>query len=279
MSKLKSQAIKLNNNQLDHLRRVEFEMLVEIDRICRKYDIKYSLDGGTLLGAVRHKGFIPWDDDIDVIMLRNEYEKFYCVCKKELDKSRFFLQEYRTDKHYLFGYEKIRRKNSIFKRVGQEHLKQYGGIFVDIFVADNVPDDPIARNIHLFLCFLIRKGLYSENGRKSEDSVFMKSIYELVSFIPRNFWFATRNLIASICNKNKTELVRHMTHNYRKECRYGMPAVCFENYVDLEFEGKKFKAFRDYDLYLSTLYGDYMKLPPVEQRVSHLQISELKFPD
>ncbi len=276
---MKSQAIKLNDNQLKHLQRVEFEMLVEIDRICRKYNIKYSLDGGTLLGAVRHKGFIPWDDDIDVIMLRSEYEKFYRACKKELDRSRFFLQEYRTDKHYLFGYEKIRRKNTVFRRIGQEHLKQHGGIFVDIFVADNVPDEFIARNIHLFLCFLIRKGLYSEIGKKNADSEFMRQVYELVSLIPRDFWFSARNLIAKSCNKNKTELVRHMTHNYRKECRYGMPSVCFEDFTELEFEGRKFKAFRNYDLYLSTLYGDYMKLPPAEQRVSHLQVSKLVFPD
>lgn len=279
MINLKGQAIKLNNDQLKHLQRVELEMLIEIDRICRKYDIRYSLDGGTLLGAVRHKGFIPWDDDIDVIMLRSEYEKFFSACKKELDTSRFFLQEYRTDKYYLFGYEKIRRKDTVFKRIGQEHLKQHGGIFVDIFVADNVPDESVIRNIHLFLCFLIRKGLYSEMGKKNADSIFMKSIYKLISFIPRDFWFSARNLIADKCNKNKTELVRHMTHNYRKECRYGMPAVCFEDFTELEFEGRKFKAFRNYDLYLSTLYGDYMKLPPVEQRISHLKISELKFPD
>jgi len=272
-------SIKLDDIQLKKLQDTELEMLIEVDRICRKYDIKYSLDGGTLLGAVRHKGFIPWDDDIDVIMLREEYEKFYKVSKKELDKSRFFLQEYRTDRHYLFGYEKIRRKNTVFKRVGQEHLKQQGGIFIDIFVADNVPDDFILRRIHLFLCFLIRKGLYSEMGRKNADNTYMKTFYEFISFIPRNFWFLVRNIIADKCNKQKTELVRHMTHNYRKECRYGMPAECFEEFCELEFEGLEFKAFRNYDLYLKTLYGNYMELPPVEQRVSHLKVSEIKFPD
>lgn len=82
--------IELDATTLRKLQMTELEMLKEVDRICRKYDIKYSLDGGTLLGAIRHNGFIPWDDDADVVMLRPEYIRFYKACKKELDKDKFF---------------------------------------------------------------------------------------------------------------------------------------------------------------------------------------------
>lgn len=105
-----SEKITLSKEKLRQLQLVELEMIVEVDRICRKYKIKYSLDGGTLLGAVRHHGFIPWDDDADVIFTRHEYAKFYKACKKELDQERFFLQDYTTDPYYRWGYAKLRRK-------------------------------------------------------------------------------------------------------------------------------------------------------------------------
>lgn len=267
--------IELTPSLLRQLQKIELEMIIEVDRICRKHNIKYSLDGGTLLGAVRHKGFIPWDDDADVVMTRSEYEKFYEICKTELDTDRFFLQEFRTDKYYRWGYSKLRRKNTVFLREGQESGKWNQGVFLDIFVYDNVPDNPIIRRIHLFLCFCIRKGLYSTVGRYNAKSKLMRAWYHFLSLIPRKFWEIQISALAKLTNRKNGKLIRHMTYPYRRECRYGLPRKCFDEYQDIEYEGFKFRAFKDTDSYLSTLYGDYMKLPPIEKRKIH-PVSQLK---
>lgn len=279
MKKERQEKIELSDQELRKLQLNLLEMLIEIDRICRKYSIKYSLDGGTLLGAVRHGGFIPWDDDIDVIMRREEYRKFYRACRKELDKSRFFLQEYRTDPHYRWGYEKLRRLDTEFVRLGQEHLRSRGGIFVDIFVVDNVPDSLLIRRLHLFACYVIRKLLYAELGMRNADSLFLRGWYGLLyRVVPRDAVFRWRNRIACRCNRKRTELVRHMTYPYVRS-RYGMPGDCFDEMMDMQFEGFTFRAFRKYDKYLTALYGDYRKLPPKEQRRAHLEVSKIKLLD
>ncbi len=266
--------VELDQETLRKLQMTLLEMIVEVDRICRENDIKYSLDGGTLLGAIRHDGFIPWDDDADVVMLRSEYQKFYEVCKTQLDTSRFFLQEYRTDDQYRWGYSKMRRNNTLFLREGQEHVKCNQGVFLDIFVYDQVPDGFLARRIHLFKCYCIRKGLYSEVG-KVKATGFLRAWYKLINKIPRNWWFKHIEKIAAKQNAKRHELVRHMTYPYRKACRYGLPRECFDEYIEKDFEGHNFKVFKKYDLYLSRLYGDYMVLPPVEKRKVH-PVSQIK---
>ena len=269
----------LTDEELKHLHDIELEMLIEIDRICRKYDIAYQLDGGTLLGAVRHKGFIPWDDDIDVIMTRKEYCRFRHVCKRDLDRKRFFLQDYRSDPEYRWGYAKLRREGTVFVRKGQEHIKSHDGIFLDIFVVDNVPDGIIARRLHFLLCYLVQKGLYSPVGKKNTQNIGAKILYGILSKIPRDEYFRLRNRLANLCNRKNTRLVSHYTFRYPRSCFFGMPTKCFENRALYTFEGHSFYSFEDYDTYLSLLYGDYMKLPPKEQQKPHIEISSLSFGD
>ncbi len=276
MGREMGQAYEISNSELKQLQKIELEMLTEFDRICRKHQIKYSLDGGTLLGAVRHQGFIPWDDDIDVIMRREEYFKFRKACKRELDRARFFLQDYLSDPGYRWGYAKLRRNGTEFIRMGQEHLEQHSGIFMDIFVADNVPDAYISRRVHHFFCFLIRKALYSEVGKYNEGNPFVRRVYRVLSKIPRNSLFHLRNGLAARANRRPSELISHYTLEYPKHCRYGLPGKCFDELEELEFEGKRFYGFRDYHLYLSTYYGDYMTLPPKEKQKPHLTVSRLK---
>lgn len=261
--------IKLEGELLRKLQMTELEMLIEVDRICRKYDISYSLDGGTLLGTVRHNGFIPWDDDADIVMLRPEYDRFYNACRKELDTKRFFLQEYRTDAGYRWGYSKMRRNGTVFLREGQEHVKCNQSVFIDIFIYDNVPDNAIIRRLHLFICYCIRKALYAEVGRKNAKRLLLRVWYGIIGKIPRNIWFCMIEKIAKPINRKQCRLVRHMTYPYRRECRYGLPRECFDEYIEKDFEGYSFKVFKKYHLYLTRLYGDYMTLPPENQRKTH----------
>lgn len=261
--------VKIEGDILRKLQMTELEMMIEVDRICRKYHIPYSLDGGTLLGAIRHNGFIPWDDDADIIMLRRDYEKFCKACKKELDTERFFLQDYRTDKHYLWGFAKMRRNNTTFLREGQEHVKCHTGVCIDIFYCDNVPDGFFLRRLHFFCCFCIRKGQYSHVGQKTEKSFFLRIWYFLLSKIPRDFWFWLLELLAKKTNRRRTRLVRHMTFPLPKRCRYGLPRKLFDEYIDKDFEGHSFKVFKKYDKHLRLMYGDYMTLPPPNERQVH----------
>ncbi len=248
------------------------ELIVEVDRICKKNNIQYSLDGGTLLGAIRHKGFVPWDDDGDVIFTRAEYEKFYEACKKDLDKEHFFLQDYRTDEGYRWGYAKMRLLGTDVVRRGHEKLNFKSGVCIDVFVNDNVPDNKFLRWLYYWNNVVQRKILYSEMGRTNADSAFLRGWYSLLyRLFPKSVPFAVRNYWASKCNNKKTELVSHLLFPYpKKTCKYGMPSECFESFIDVEFEGMTFKGFEKYDKYLSLLYGDYMQLPPVEKRKGQL---------
>lgn len=262
-----SERVILSPEELRNLQLLELEMLVEVDRICRKYEIEYSLDGGTLLGAVRHKGFIPWDDDADIIFTRHEYAKFCKACKKELDTERFFLQDYQTDENYRWGFAKLRRNGTELVRRGQEHMSYRTGVYIDIFVVDHVPDGPLARKLFYGYNFCIRKVLYSELGMVAEKRAGMRLFYRILYKIPRNTMFHMRNCMAAKCNRKETELVSHLLYPYpSKETKYGMPSACFKEYCDIEYEGMMLRGFVDYDRYLNLLYHDYMTLPPVEKR-------------
>ena len=151
----------LSPEEFRKMQLMQTDMLVELDRVCRKHNITYSLTGGTLLGAVRHKGYIPWDDDADVGMLREEYEKFKKVAH-ELDPELCYFQDHTTDEGYRWGYGKLRRTGTRYVRVGQEHMKGKTGVFIDIFPIDDVPKTTIGQMLQDFYCFILSTSIYKE---------------------------------------------------------------------------------------------------------------------
>jgi lipopolysaccharide cholinephosphotransferase len=271
----KVKEIILEQKELREMQMIQLEMLVEFDRICRKNNITYSLDGGTLLGAIRHRGFIPWDPDIDVIMLHKDYNRFARCCETDIDSNRFFLQDMESDPHYRWGYARMRRKGTEFIRAGHEHMKYKTGIFIDIMIVDNVPDSKYERWPYLYLAFCIRKLLWSEAGKVVHENWLMRKWYTLLSLIPRNIILYFYNIIAEHYNTKNTKLIRRMLAPYPKSCKFGTKRDYYNTLIEVEFEGHSFKAFKEYDEYLSYIYGDYMQLPPKEEQVPHIPCSKL----
>lgn len=266
--------IHLNDEMLRQLQLIQLEMLVEVDRICKKCNIKYNIIAGTLLGAIRHGGYIPWDDDADVALLRPEYEKFRIACKSELDKSRFLFQDHRNTKGYRWGYGKLRRKNTLFLREYQEHMPYMQGVFIDIFPLDGVPDNYILRSVKNFECFCVRKILWSKVGKIAEKNFWKRQIYKVLDKIPEERVFSYYHFMIYEGNKKKSRMVRILMFPTPNE-EYGYYRNWYENSIDTVFEGKVFQGIRDYDSYLSFKFGEYMELPPEEKRKLH-PVSQLK---
>jgi len=263
---------------LKSLQKIQLECLVELDRICRKHSIKYSIDGGTLLGAVRHNGFIPWDDDIDVIMTRNEYERFFHICKTELNAKDFFLQEPRTDSFYRVGFPRLKRNNTIYIRAGQEDSRQHNGVQIDVFVLDNMPDNLILSQLHCFITFFFRKALWARTGKIVSKTIALRAFYTAFDFIPAKFPMWGFDTLARVCNRKPSKLIRHygMTYPTPKVNGRGIPAELMDDFTELVFEGQKFMAVAEHDRYLSLLYGDYMELPPEEKRKPRIKLSKFE---
>ena len=260
--------IELDQNTLRRLQMTELELLEEVDRICKKCDIHYNIIAGTLLGAVRHGGFIPWDDDADVALLRPEYEKFCKACETELDTDRFYFQDHRNTPGYRWGYGKLRRKETLFLREHQEHMPYEQGVFIDVFPLDYVPDSHVMRSICNFKCFLYRKFFWSEVGRIADKNTFKKKLYGIMSRVPESRLKKSFNRYIEKRNKKKTDWVRILTFPTPNK-EYGYRTRWYEESADIDFEGVTFQGIKDYDGYLSFKFGDYMELPPEDKRKVH----------
>ncbi len=276
---------ELTKEEFRKMQLMQLDMIKELDRVCRKHNIKYTIFAGTLLGAVRHKGYIPWDDDADIAMLREEYEKFKLVAD-ELDSSICYFQDHTTDPNYRWGYAKLRRTNTEYIRVGQEHLKCKTGFFIDIFPMDDIPKSTIGQVFNDFYCFCLRKILYSEVGKVSKsESKLSRKWYSLLSKIPTNkVWKRldkmTRKSNNSSENRVRIYLFPSLGKSNKKnslKTKYGMPKEWFLNFNEYDFEENKFYGTADYDSCLKYLYDDYMKLPPEDKREQHSPTSSYSF--
>ena len=281
----------LSTEQLRKLQLEQLEILKEVDRICRKNNIPYYITGGTMLGAIRHKGFIPWDDDIDVSMLREDYEKFCNVCKTDLDEEKFFLQTWDTDKHYPYQYGRVRKNDTLYIRPGHENSKHHNGINIDLFPVDNVPDNEILCRVYKTGCELFRKMLYSPVGAIRSTSLLEKTIYRCLSCFGKDKTKKFFNNWITFFSKFSSSRVDAVGFAYRLssadkkklgkdnyyEMYHGMKREKITDLTEYSFEGMKFYGIRDYDYYLRTLYGDYMTLPPMEKRSGEHKASIIKF--
>lgn len=256
---------------LQDLHKVEIEILDEIDRICRKNNINYCLVGGTLLGAVRHGGFIPWDDDLDVAMPRNDYEKFIDVCKNELSDD-FYLHSIETDKTYWLPFIKIRKKYTIFEEKNTAGLGCKTGIYVDIFPLDDatVIDSSKKRFVtqvikEISALYLFKIGFYKRHYCRP----FRKAIYWFMSMIPTVELHKIQNRLMKRYNGDFSKYFINYGSNY-SPIKQTMPKETYIPFKEISFEGKMYFAPNDTNYYLKRIYGEnYMELPPVEKRITH----------
>lgn len=258
-----------------------YEVFVEFDRVCKKLDLKYSLAFGTLLGAVRHEGFIPWDDDIDVIMERGAYEAFLKEAPKHFNP-KFFLQTNATDPEYFFPFAKIRNDEIIIKEQATAHLDINHGVWIDIFPYDNVPDDKalqdeqfmmVQKYTNLLNFFLF---MYVTGHERKVVQIFKKFlIFVNKNTYKFNFmlksWFNKREKWLVKYKDDKTKYATLQAFRFKDKQKYYdrfIDLESFKTFVDLKFEDGSYPSFSAYDTILTDVYGDYMKLPPIEEQKS-----------
>ncbi len=264
-------------SDLTRVHEANLKLLKEIDRICRKYRIQYMLDSGTLLGAVRHKGFIPWDDDADVVFTRPNYEKFLKVAERELPKGMTLLrpQDIRGGRVFYDFTTRILYDNS---RVHEDNaqMRFYEGklnhLWVDLFVLDRLPEGKFGA----FFAKFLQKVVYGMAiGHRDQidfskyslaDKVRVGVLSTVGKLIPMPFLIKLQTVLAAKDWKKKTD--KRYYSNYQPDYLYvTLDADWCEETVDLEFEDTVLMAPKGYDHVLTWIYGDYMKLPPREKQV------------
>ena len=250
-------------NQSDKLKKIQLEMLKIFIEICEKHSLSYFAVGGTLLGAVRHKGFIPWDDDIDVAMPRKDYEAFLSLAQKHLPE-HLFLQTHKTDAAYPCNFAKIRNSNTAFVEAALSEFRINHGVYIDIFPLDYYPE----KNR---LIFEIKKQLL--NLRVSADlkvknrKLKTKLASAFLSFLMPDSKKAVRMKEKLFkANPKGKQLVNNSGAWGKKEI---FPAVWCCDSVMLDFENIKIKAPKEFHKFLSYVYGDYMTFPPKTKRKGH----------
>ncbi len=262
-------------------------MLKEFDRVCRAHGIVYTISNGTLLGAIRHKGFIPWDDDGDISMMREEYERFRAVAH-ELDPSVCFFQDHYNDPPYRWGYGKLRRTGTTYIRTGQEHMTFKTGVAIDIFPMDDIPRGFVGQALQNLYCICLRKVLWSEVGKMDQRAGALKRAwFALLAHVPADVMFRRIEAMAKrSSNRDDGRRVRALMYRpwgrMNKENGvpdwYGLLKSWHLDVVDYEFEDTVLMGSRDYDAHLRYMYGkDYMTPLPPEQRVAKSPCSTAEF--
>ena len=258
-----------HDGRLKAIQQMQLAYLLEVDKICRKHNIKYFLGGGTLLGAIRHKGFIPWDDDSDIMMLREDYDRFAEIAQTELPANMTF-QSGKTDKNCFYEFNKLRVEGTVFATdFAKEHRSINIGIAFDIFCHDKTANTRIGRKIHLALTLFTRALVLNKwNKRKVDNGSRIQSAVTnfFVKITPlRLSYFLMNHTISFFKNKKKAKyLYDGMGRNVYNG---SFDAGILDEVIYTEFEGYQLPVPKRYDEYLTFLYGDYMELAPLSTRL------------
>lgn len=271
------QEIVVTSKQLEQIKKKELFILKEFDRICRENNLKYSLIYGTLLGAVRHGGFIPWDDDVDVCMLRDDYEKLRKIAPEKLPKGLFY-QCHETDKEYYQLFDKIRMDNTIFKEKYYTKYNMHHGIYIDIFPCDNIPKNTLKRKIQLISYQFYRIGLmtrYLDSNERSDIKKYISRILEkFYSIFSMDYLYSKAEQKATTYDKKKTNELFIFADTIT--CNSTINYQSMISPRKIKFEDISFLCIENYEQYLKNQYGNYMQLPPENERIAKHELVELK---
>ena len=257
--------------ELKEKKKIMIELLEYFDKVCRENDIKYSLIGGSLIGAIRHKGIIPWDDDIDVILSKSEYLKLIQILEN-MNDSRYKLLTINNCRGYNFPFPKLVDKRTfVVEPMLLNQIKEYG-IFIDIFSYSNTSNSEKIRikdfkKIKLLNSMMSRTKLdFKNDGFKQNFLRLNKNILsKIIGY--RNIIKFLNNIYNKYNNVDTDYVVSNWpVYNINKEVQKSKNII---DYTDVEFENMKIMIFKNYDEILRTTFGDYMQLPPENQRKAH----------
>lgn len=255
---------------LGALRRTELELLLEFQRLCQRLGLRYYLTAGTLLGAVRHKGFIPWDDDIDVVMPRWDYDKLARLAPGAL-APEYVYQEYRTQPNFPYYFAKLRRRGTRVEEPILRAIAMDQGVYIDVFPLDRCPGPRRAKllfkAVELLDCAVLAR--VSGEFVCGYQKPYMRFLWNTLRRLPNKSLFALREGLRKLLGLGGKRLCTVGGHHgYPRE---SYDPEWFEQTVELEFEGHPFPAPAGWDALLKNMYGEYMTLPPEDERGGHFE--------